>query len=120
MADPEHSLRRTIACLRCGSVAASVLIDPDSGGRGLTLTRDGFIIRKASFLSETSAEAIADAEGAELLRSLPASFQGFICTECDGPYCERCWTLGPPRFEDGEYGGVSGSCPTGHHALVDW
>lgn len=120
MADPDHTLRRDIACLRCGAVAASVLIDPDSGGRGLTLTRDGFIIRKASFLSESSAEAIADAEVAELLHTLPSAFQGFICGECDGPYCASCWTLESPRFEDGEYAGVAGCCPTGHQALVDW
>ena len=111
--------RREIVCFRCEQVAAALVVDPESGGRGLTLTLTEFLVRKTSFLSEPAAEAIADAGGAELLRWLPAAFQGFVCRECGAAYCRHCWTMEPPQYEDGEYAGTYAACPTGHRALVD-
>jgi len=114
-----HAFRRDLICFRCAEVAASLTVDSESGGRGMTLTRTGFLARKASYLSEPAAMAIFDAEGPELLRWLPQTFWGFFCHECEAPYCTSCWTLFPPASADGEYLGRAGRCPIGHESLVD-
>lgn len=111
--------RRSLGCFRCGQTAAVVVIDPTSGGRGLTLTLDGFVVKKAVLLSEPRADDIADAEDTDVPPLLPPHFQGFVCVECAAPYCRACWTIDPPQFEDGEYIGMEGACPAGHRALID-
>jgi hypothetical protein len=115
----ELTWKRDVLCYRCDAVAVSLTVESDSSGRGLMLAMDGFLRRKRSYLSEPGAVGIADAEGAQLLRWLPPSFHGFFCAECSAPYCNRCWTVEAPRYEDGEYAGTPGICPVGHHALVD-
>ena len=111
--------RRELSCFRCDRVAAALLVDPRSGGRGLTLTLAEFLVRKTTFLSVPAAEGIAEAEGAELLRWLPLTFQGFFCRECDAAYCRACWTAEPPDYEAGVYAGTYGTCPGGHRSLLD-
>ena len=115
-----YSWRRDMQCFRCEAVAASLVVDYESGGRGLTLTLSEFLNRKTSFLSEPAAEGIAEVDDLELLRWLPPTFRGFFCHECGAAYCRRCWDVGEARYEDGEYVGTSGACPSGHEALVDW
>jgi len=114
-----YSWRRDVHCFRCEGVAASLLVDYESGGRGLTLTLSEFLVRKTSFLSEPAAEGIAEVEDIELRRWLPPAFQGFLCPECDAAYCRRCWDIGTPQYEEGEYAGTLGVCPAGHKELVD-
>jgi hypothetical protein len=114
-----YTWRREVRCFRCDSVAASLLVDYESGGRGLTLTLSEFLARKTSFLSEPAAEGIAEVDDVELLRWLPPAFHGFFCRECGAAYCRRCWDIGSPHYEDGEYLGTPGICPAGHEALVD-
>lgn len=115
----DHAWRRPITCFRCGGVAATALIDPHSGGRGLTLTLEGFVVRKSMLLSEPRANDIADAEDADVTHLLPPSFQGFSCVECDAAYCAACWTVDAPQFEGSEYSGTEGTCPAGHRGIVD-
>ena len=118
-ADSEDAWRREVACFRCGAVAAALLIDPVSAGRGLTLTLTGFLSRKASFLSEPAANGVVEAETDELLRWLPPAMHGFFCRECGAAYCRACWTVAAPAYDEGEYAGTDGVCPAGHHSLVD-
>ncbi|MGD9893508.1 MAG: hypothetical protein AB7R89_12830 [Dehalococcoidia bacterium] len=114
-----YSWRRDVRCFRCDSVAAGLLVDYESGGRGLTLTLLDFLVRKTSYLSEPAAEGIAEDEEIELLRWLPPTFHGFFCRECGAAYCRRCWDIGAPLYTEGEYLGTAGICPAGHQALVD-
>jgi hypothetical protein len=114
-----YSWRRDVRCFRCDSIAAGLLVDYDSGGRGLTLTLLDFIVRKTSYLSEPAAEGIAENDELDMLRWLPPAFHGFFCHECGAAYCRRCWDIGAPHYEEGEYLGTTGICPAGHEALVD-
>ena len=111
--------RREVTCFRCGRVAAMLVVDPWSGGRGLTLTLAEFLVSKTTFLSEPAAEGVATADDVELLRWLPPTFQGFFCRECDAPYCRACWTAEPPVFDTDEYAGTAGVCPSGHRSTID-
>ena len=113
------SWRRDIPCFRCDRVAVELVVDYASGGRGITLALDGFLVRKVSFLSVVAAEGIAEEDGAALLRWLPPTFQGFFCRECVAAYCAACWRLGPPEYDDEGYAGRYGICPAGHEGLVD-
>jgi hypothetical protein len=113
------SWRRDLPCFRCGGVAASLLIDYESGGRGVTLTLDGFLARKSSFLSVPAAEGIAEEDGPDLIRWLPQAFHGFYCRECAAAYCRTCWIVGPPLRDEEGYAGRAGVCPAGHESAVD-
>jgi hypothetical protein len=115
-----YSWRRDVLCFRCEGVAASLLVDYESGGRGLTLTLSEFLVRKTSYLSEPAAEGIAEVEDLDLLRWLPPTFHGFFCRECGAAYCRRCWDIGSALYDADEYAGTAGICPAGHEALVDW
>lgn len=114
------SWRRDVPCFRCGAVAAALTVDYESAGRGVTVTLDGFLARKTSFLSVPAAEELADVDAVELPRWLPPGLHGFVCRECGAAYCRSCWTVGEPlRDDEGEYAGRAGTCPSGHEAIVD-
>lgn len=114
------SWRRDVVCFRCGGLAAALTVDYESAGRGVTVTLDGFLVRKTSFLSVPAAEELADVDDVELLRWLPPSFHGFFCRECGAAYCRACWTAGDPFWDsDGEYAGRAGVCPAGHESMID-
>lgn len=47
---------------------------------------------------------------------------GFYCPACDAPYCQGCWHIGPPLFDEdfqGFYDRTEGVCPYGHTRTVD-
>ena len=48
-----------------------------------------------------------------------SDFVAFHCRECNRSYCERCWRIGPPEFDEGFYDYTSGTCPEGHEQIVD-
>jgi hypothetical protein len=96
-----------------------LVVDYASGGRGTTLTLQGFLARKTSFLSVVAAEGIAEEEGVDLLRWLPPTFQGFFCRECAAAYCAACWQVGPPEYDEEDFIGRHGVCPAGHEGMVD-
>ena len=54
----------------------------------------------------------------ELLREDPDLF-AFVCRQCAVVYCEKCWTVGPPEFDDGFYDCTRGTCPKGHRQTLD-
>src|SRR5918998_2975297 len=105
------SWRREVPCFRCDGVAAALVVDYESGGRGLTLTLEGFVVRKVSFLSEAAAEGIAEEEDLEILRWVPPAFHGFYCRECTAAYCRACWRVGPREYDDDGYVATFGVCP---------
>lgn len=52
-------------------------------------------------------------------RAADADFVAFHCWTCHHSYCERCWRIGPPEFDDGFYDYTQGACPEGHEQIVD-
>jgi len=52
-------------------------------------------------------------------RGSDADFVAFHCRQCNRSYCERCWRMGPPEFDDGFYDCTRGTCPEGHEQIVD-
>jgi hypothetical protein len=114
-----YSWRRDVNCFRCGGVAAGLIVDYESRGRGLTLTLTDFLVRKTSFLSEAAAEGIAEVDDLDLFQWLPPAFHGFFCGECGAAYCRSCWDAGSAIYQDGEYAGTIGVCPAGHESVID-
>jgi hypothetical protein len=54
----------------------------------------------------------------DLLREDP-DFFAFVCRACAVVYCEKCWSVGPPEFDDGFYDCTRGECPKGHAQMLD-
>jgi hypothetical protein len=52
-------------------------------------------------------------------RQFDPDFIAFHCWECGLDYCEQCWHIGPPVFDDGFYDYTNGTCPAGHEQTVD-
>ena len=52
-------------------------------------------------------------------RSADADFVAFHCRKCSRSYCQNCWRIGPPEFDDGFYDYTQGVCPEGHEQIVD-
>ena len=86
-------------------------------------------LRRTGFIGEVT--KFDDAEGLHRLlevirsgdfacaRGADADFVAFHCRECGRSYCEPCWRIGPPEFDDGFYDFTSGTCPEGHEQTVD-
>ena len=53
------------------------------------------------------------------LRREDPDFFAFVCRECGVVYCESCWNVGPPEFDDGFYDCTRGTCPKGHTQTLD-
>ena len=52
-------------------------------------------------------------------RGADADFVAFHCRTCECSYCERCWRIGPPEFDEGFYDLTRATCPEGHEQIVD-
>ena len=63
-------------------------------------------------------EAIRAADYAAA-RRVDVDFTAFHCWECGSSYCERCWQIGPPEFDEGFYDCTRAVCPQGHEQIVD-
>jgi hypothetical protein len=50
---------------------------------------------------------------------LDDDFVAFHCAACNAIYCDTCWQLGPPVFDEGFYDYTLGTCPEGHEQVVD-
>ena len=46
-------------------------------------------------------------------------FYAFVCRQCGVAYCQRCWKVGWPEFDDGFYDCTRGECPKGHEQTLD-
>ena len=105
-----------VTCARCSGEAARISLSPNG------LRRIGFIGEVTKFgdagqlhrlLEMVRSADFASARGAD------ADFVAFHCRECNRSYCERCWRIGPPEFDDGFYDCTRGTCPEGHEQTVD-
>jgi hypothetical protein len=107
----------TVTCTRCGEIAAEFLFKDGAG-----LRRKGFMAEVTKFGEAHELhrifEMIHTADFARA-RGADADFVAFHCRNCNRSYCERCWRIGPPQFDDGFYDCMSGTCPEGHEQTVD-
>ncbi|MBI3240690.1 MAG: hypothetical protein HYZ49_00135 [Chloroflexi bacterium] len=117
-----------IACDRCGRAAAEFSLLPASvKGEGLWQDRDR--LERTDFIG-----AVTKFGGAEELTALfealrsgdyeaacrfDIDFVAFHCWSCGKSYCEACWQIGPPVFDEGFYDYTLGTCPEGHEQTVD-
>lgn len=111
---------RELSCFRCGTVAATMRCEYSEGRQGWMLYRTGFLDRKAMLCSQYAAEEMVDTEDIDLGRWLPGAWLGFRCQDCGADYCQSCWSVEAPLFEDDDYIQTAALCPGGHHTLVDW
>ena len=114
----------TVSCARCGGEAAKFsLLPPRPADKSAQhgLQRTGFIGEVTKFgaadelrrLLEMIRSDCAAAQGAD------ADFVAFHCRACHRNYCQRCWRMGPPEFDDGFYDFTKATCPEGHEQIVD-
>jgi predicted RNA-binding Zn-ribbon protein involved in translation (DUF1610 family) len=130
------SRHRTLACANCGRAAAEIALLPATvAGAALvsgapaerTHTRDR--LERTDFLGTLTkfGAAVALMELFDAIdradfgpaRSLDPDFVAFHCPDCGLVYCDTCWRLEPPVFEDGFYDCTRGVCPAGHTHVVD-
>ena len=106
----------TVICVRCSGDAARFSLLSNG------LRRTGFIGEVTKFgeaehlrrlLEMVRSADFASARGAD------ADFVAFHCRTCNRSYCDRCWHIGPPEFDDGFYDCTRGTCPEGHEQTVD-
>src|SRR3989304_4334182 len=48
------------------------------------------------------------------VRTDDADFVAFYCDDCGQVYCDQCWRVGTPVFDEGFYDYTLGTCPQGH------
>ena len=106
----------TISCARCSGEAAKVALLPNG------LRRTGFIGEVTKFGEAEKLRRLLQTIGSAdftAARGADADFVAFHCRECKRSYCERCWRVGPPEFDEGFYDCTRGTCPEGHEQIVD-
>jgi hypothetical protein len=121
----------TFPCVRCGQPAATFTLFP--AGTGEEMWRDRDYVARGGFMGAVlqfgtlpalmellhalrahDYKAISDLAGPDLI--------AFHCWECDADYCDTCWRIGPPEFDEdfpGFYDCTEGICPAGHAQVVD-
>lgn len=122
------SRHHTVACARCGRAAAEIALLPASAAgerpwhQRDRLERTDFLATVTRF-GDTAEnlrlfEAICRSDYASA-RAADPDFVGFVCRECNLPYCDTCWHVGAPEFDEGFYDCTRGTCPAGHEQVVD-
>lgn len=118
----------TIACARCGRAAAEIALLPaQTTGEGQWHDRDR--LERTEFMGtlvkfdrlaalQVFFEHVAGGDFAGA-RDLDFDFVAFVCRACNRAYCNRCWDIGAPVFDEGFYDYTSAVCPAGHEQIVD-
>jgi hypothetical protein len=122
------SRHRTLACAHCGRAAAEIALLPATVTGASPwhtrerLERTDFMGTVTKFGATGALTALFDAiDQADFAaaRALDPDFVAFFCDTCGQCYCENCWQMGPPVFDDGFYDYTLGTCPSGHEQVVD-
>jgi hypothetical protein len=90
------------------------------------LKRAGFLATTLHFgeLSSLAAlMAVIEQRDYAAIRDLAGpGLVAFHCWQCAADYCQDCWRIGPPEFDEdfsGFYGCTRGICPARHEQVVD-
>jgi hypothetical protein len=124
----------TLACAHCGRAAAEIAllpatiaslasVAPAAATRARErLERTDFIGTVTKFGAPSALLALFEAINRgdyAASRRLDPDFVAFHCPDCDAVYCDTCWRLEPPVFDEGFYDYTEGICPVGHAHIVD-
>lgn len=114
-----------IQCARCGNTAASFAALAAAEGKGARsrFERTGFLAPVETFTADFDGALallarIRAGDLASLAHEDYYSF-GFFCRTCGRAYCDRCWSVGLPEFDEGSYDCTHAVCPEGHRQMVD-
>ena len=118
-----------VTCDRCGNVAAEFVVYP-AEFEGAPAMIQGDRIERTGFMGTVTQpgsyealcarlDAVATGDFVRLRREWHPDWVGFHCRECDRVYCQQCWRIGPPQFDEGFYDCTSATCPAGHEQIVD-
>jgi hypothetical protein len=143
--DSHPSRHLTLSCTRCGRAAVEIALLPaaeaDETRQSMWHGRDrlertdflGTVVKFGTYAQLLDFfEALCRGEFASL-RSADADFVAFYCEDCGQVYCDQCWRIGTPVFDEGFYSVVFacgedaerdgdytlGTCPQGHEQIVD-
>ena len=118
--------RLVIPCTHCGRTAAEMALLPGAvKGEGLWTDRDrlertgfmGSILKFGEWPTLTAWFATLAQQDYAAFDDM--DFVGFYCRPCQRVYCDQCWQIGPPVFDEGFYDYTDGECPVGHSQIVD-
>jgi hypothetical protein len=118
----------TIPCARCGRAAAEISLLPASE-TGESMWHDKDRLERTDFLGTVIKfgsypalleffKTISRADYAAV-RAEDGDFVAFYCQACEQVYCDNCWQLSTPVFDEGFYDYTLGTCPQGHEQIVD-
>lgn len=118
----------SLSCAKCGQPAAIFKVFNAQEGEGIW--KDRTRIERSVFMGSTIQFGEIDSLHYVLYalqrgdyeyasRKLGPDFIAFRCEACQLDYCEKCWDIGPPEFDDGFYDCTYGACPEGHTQTVD-
>jgi hypothetical protein len=122
------SRHQTLPCAHCGRAAVELALLPKgtvTGGAASTrdrLERTDFMGSLTRFGDPSELVRLFEAACAgdfATARAIDVDFAAFHCRACDADYCDTCWRLSPPVFDEGFYDYTLGTCPQGHEQVVD-
>lgn len=117
----------TLVCAQCQRAAAEIALWPATvtskraGGRD-RIERTEFLGTLTRFGPTPELVALFEAVGRgdfEAARAIDTDFVAFHCRGCGQNYCDTCWQLSAPEFDEGFYDYRRGTCPRGHAQVVD-
>jgi hypothetical protein len=126
--DRPVSRHHTLPCAQCGRAAAELALLPSgtlTGGAASTrdrLERTDFMGTVTRFGSAPELARLLEAIRAgdyATARAIDSDFVAFHCRVCAAVYCDGCWRLSAPVFDEGFYDYTLGTCPHGHEQMVD-
>ena len=126
--DSHPSRHLTLPCTRCGRAAAEIALLPATEtGESMWHSRDrlertdflGTVVKFGAYARLLDFfETLCRGEYAAV-RTDYADFVAFYCETCGQAYCDQCWRIGTPVFDEGFYDYTLGTCPQGHEQVVD-
>jgi predicted RNA-binding Zn-ribbon protein involved in translation (DUF1610 family) len=112
-------------CRECGEIAATIKMGANPGQLEINFMYQGYprltneqMSALRQVMKEGNQAKIVEALGQILQPGIHNLFVSFYCPQCAAPYCARHWNP-RPRFDEGMYDCTYGTCPKGHHYLID-